>query len=126
MKMVKTAALPGIQLRKLLLTDRNGKESLCNIAHMTEWPDFGVPASSEHVRNLLDILDHYAAGMKAHRVFFFFFRKLTPQSKKGGGPPVVHCSAGVGRTGTLFFLRFLFGSSYWLFSQELSLPFTPR
>jgi protein tyrosine phosphatase len=79
-KLVKTATLPGIQLRKLLLTDRSGKESLCNMVQMTEWPDFGVPNSSEHVRNVLDILDHYLAA--------------------GGGPPVVHCSAGVGRTGS--------------------------
>lgn len=77
-KLVKTATLPGIQLRKMLITDRAGKETLCNMVQMTEWPDFGVPASTEHVRSLLDILDHYVVG---------------------GGPPVIHCSAGVGRTG---------------------------
>ncbi len=79
-KLVKSATLPGIHLRKLVLTDAAGNERLITNVQMTEWPDFGVPESSEHVRNVLDILDHYLAS--------------------GGGPPVIHCSAGLGRTGS--------------------------
>jgi len=79
-KLVKSATLPGIHLRKLLVADGRGTERLVTNVQMTEWPDFGVPESSDHVRSVLDILDHYLQA--------------------GGGPPVVHCSAGLGRTGS--------------------------
>ena len=54
----------------------------------TGWPDHGVPVDSEHeiIKALLDkLLDFYL-------------------KKQAGKKIVVHCSAGVGRTGTLIAL----------------------
>ena len=48
--------------------------------HYTEWPDFGIPESTEVMRELIKELD---------------IRKTSPQN-----PIVVHCSAGIGRAGT--------------------------
>ena len=44
------------------------------------WPDFGIPSSPLPLRRLAHLLD----------------RSDSPHM----GPPVVHCSAGIGRTGT--------------------------
>lgn len=48
--------------------------------HYTEWPDFGIPASTDVMRELIKELD---------------IRKKGPKD-----PIVVHCSAGIGRAGT--------------------------
>jgi len=48
--------------------------------HYTEWPDYGVPPSTEVMRDLITELDIRKKGKK--------------------DPIVVHCSAGIGRTGT--------------------------
>lgn len=48
--------------------------------HFTSWPDFGVPKSPSGILK--------------------FLRKIKHSSPTGYGPIVVHCSAGVGRTGT--------------------------
>jgi len=50
--------------------------------HFTEWPDFGTPTSTEGIRDLVASSNEY--------------RSLASKS----GPIVVHCSAGVGRSGT--------------------------
>lgn len=59
--------------------------------HFKDWPDFGVPESTEPIRNLVKIMDFYRskgrlAGIK--------------------GPVVIHCSAGIGRTGTYLAIVF--------------------
>eukprot|EP01117_Protostelium_nocturnum_P001477 TRINITY_DN1177_c0_g2_i4.p1 TRINITY_DN1177_c0_g2~~TRINITY_DN1177_c0_g2_i4.p1 ORF type:complete len:656 (-),score=133.28 TRINITY_DN1177_c0_g2_i4:137-2104(-) len=48
--------------------------------HYTEWPDFGVPDSTEQMSDLIRELDIRKKGLD--------------------DPIVVHCSAGIGRTGT--------------------------
>jgi len=48
--------------------------------HISEWPDFGVPNSTEIMKELINEVD---------------IRKKTEND-----PIIVHCSAGVGRTGT--------------------------
>uniref|UniRef100_H2ZL62 protein-tyrosine-phosphatase n=1 Tax=Ciona savignyi TaxID=51511 RepID=H2ZL62_CIOSA len=48
--------------------------------HFTSWPDFGVPKSPSGILK--------------------FMRKIKHSSPTGYGAVVVHCSAGVGRTGT--------------------------
>ena len=49
--------------------------------HYYNWPDFGVPESPETFLQFLEVARGYY--------------------KMSLGPPVVHCSAGIGRTGTL-------------------------
>ena len=53
--------------------------------HYTAWPDHGVP---DNVMSLISFIHH--------------IRKLHPVSRDS--PLLVHCSAGVGRTGTLILL----------------------
>jgi len=48
--------------------------------HYTAWPDFGVPREPESL--------------------VAFVRVVRSKCKKGRGPILVHCSAGVGRSGT--------------------------
>lgn len=81
-RLVKSATLPGVMLRKVALSDGSGRERHVTNVQLTEWPDFGVPQSTEGVRTVLDIMDYYRATSGA------------------SGPPVVHCSAGIGRTGS--------------------------
>uniref|UniRef100_A0A8D1QHP4 Receptor-type tyrosine-protein phosphatase H n=1 Tax=Sus scrofa TaxID=9823 RepID=A0A8D1QHP4_PIG len=57
--------------------------------HFVTWPDHGVPHSPDPLL-----------------AFWKKLRQWLDQSM-GGGPPIVHCSAGVGRTGTLIALDVL-------------------
>jgi len=50
--------------------------------HYTDWPDFGVPHDPSGIVRVLELMDLYSAMSKNH-------------------PIVIHCSAGIGRTGTL-------------------------
>ena len=50
--------------------------------HYTSWPDFGVPTSPS------DFLD------------FLFAVRESGALDANVGPPVIHCSAGIGRSGT--------------------------
>ncbi|XP_071094625.1 uncharacterized protein [Haliotis cracherodii] len=59
--------------------------------HFTAWPDKGVP---EDVRALVD-----------------FHRLVKNAPSTGKGPAVVHCSAGIGRTGTWIALDYLIGQA---------------
>ncbi|KAF6288898.1 protein tyrosine phosphatase receptor type H [Rhinolophus ferrumequinum] len=57
--------------------------------HYVAWPDHGVPHSPDPLL-----------------AFWKILRQWLDQTQ-GGGPPIVHCSAGVGRTGTLIALDVL-------------------
>jgi len=50
--------------------------------HYTTWPDFGVPSTTDGIRELVNFVNMY--------------REMSTSN----GPIVVHCSAGVGRSGT--------------------------
>jgi len=54
--------------------------------HYLGWPDFGVPVSSRPIRELAHLTDMYRYFANNHLQL--------------NGPCVVHCSAGVGRTGS--------------------------
>lgn len=73
--------------------------------HYTTWPDFGVPESPASFLN-----------------FLFKVREsgcLSPEH----GPAVVHCSAGIGRSGTFSLVdSCLVLVSTWLFSVTAFLP----
>ncbi|KAF7988645.1 hypothetical protein HCN44_001218 [Aphidius gifuensis] len=69
--------------RTLRLTDMDTKESREILHfHYTTWPDFGVPQSpTSFLRFLVDVRSSGALDQNV-------------------GPPIVHCSAGIGRSGT--------------------------
>lgn len=70
-------------VRELLLTDLQGGESRVVLQlHYTTWPDFGVPESPASFLAFLEAV------------------RATGALQADGGPPVVHCSAGIGRSGT--------------------------
>ncbi|XP_054721198.1 tyrosine-protein phosphatase non-receptor type 1-like isoform X2 [Uloborus diversus] len=70
-------------VRKFLLTDLESLESRTVLQfHYITWPDFGVPESPAAFLN-----------------FLFAVRK-SGALNSNYGPPVVHCSAGIGRSGT--------------------------
>lgn len=70
-----------ICLRELRVTDSatTAQHQVCHY-HYHRWPDFGIPSSPLPLRRLAHLLDE----------------SDNPQA----GSPVVHCSAGIGRTGT--------------------------
>ena len=74
----------------VLLFMQNGETSMRTITqfHYTQWPDKGVP------------LDVYS--------LLSFRRRVRHLDSSALGPMLVHCSAGVGRTGTMIALDMLF------------------
>jgi len=78
--------LKGITVRSLLLRDQNPSLPVREIVHLhfEHWPDFGT-TSSESLRDLLLLYNK------------FIWRASTQH--RLSGPAVVHCSAGLGRTG---------------------------
>ncbi len=80
-----TLSLADYVIRTFSLTRSNSKEErIIRQYHYTVWPDHGVP---EYPTPLLH-----------------FVRKVTSTNPTNAGPIVVHCSAGVGRTGTFITL----------------------
>lgn len=81
-----------IEVRKLIMTVE-GEDEEKEIWHYLypNWPDFGA-LEEENVASVLALME--------------LSRK---QNGKGENPRVVHCSAGVGRTGTFVALEFLIG-----------------
>ncbi len=80
--------VPGLVRRRLEVSALPRKRPHTFVQlHYTEWPDFGVPSSP---KPLVDIVQSLRDG----------------GSGSGTGSPaiLVHCSAGVGRTGTLLAL----------------------
>ena len=70
-------------IRDILLRNKNNKERIIKQIHYTGWPDHGVP------------------DIQNGKVFDVFSEIIEKTDQyKGDGPIVVHCSAGVGRTGT--------------------------
>ncbi|KAI3843206.1 hypothetical protein MKX03_009805 [Papaver bracteatum] len=68
-------------LRRLEVTHRESEEPPHSIIHVQypEWPDFGVPYNTLPVREILKMIYHIPRDL---------------------GSIIVHCSAGIGRTGT--------------------------
>jgi protein-tyrosine phosphatase len=85
----KVLAGGAIELRQLLFKVQ-GEENERVVWHFlyTKWPDFGVPAMED--------LDS-----------FFELMRLSQEYNTAGIPRVIHCSAGVGRTGTFIALEHL-------------------
>jgi protein-tyrosine phosphatase len=78
-----------IELRKLKLQVKDDAKPR-DVFHFlyTKWPDFGVPA--------LEDIDSFLKLMRLSRAY-----------NKANNPRIIHCSAGVGRTGTFITLEHL-------------------
>lgn len=74
-------------LKKITKGKNEGITRVITQLHFTSWPDFGVP---EEASSILKFVRH----VRGH---------VTPTQ----GPMVVHCSAGVGRTGTFIAIDIL-------------------
>jgi len=74
-----------LTMRTLVLEKTNEKPRQIIQLQYTEWPDFGIPSSSNVIRTLVRSMDNAKAKGLAAGL---------------NGPVVAHCSAGVGRTGT--------------------------
>lgn len=72
---------PDVEIRKIIVRDH------C-LYHLTfrAWPDFGIPDTSRFLQ------------------FYNIYRRLKMEGIKYGGRIVVHCRAGVGRTGTFILI----------------------
>jgi protein tyrosine phosphatase len=81
-------------LRGLQVTDLETQESrLVWQLHYTAWPDHGVPESESAMLEFVDELRAVRA------------KYIPPNSPTAPWPIVVHCSAGIGRTGVLMALE---------------------
>jgi protein tyrosine phosphatase len=80
----------GITIRKFRLTRTGTTSEKREIVHIQYlgWPDHGVPSSPAAVFQLMRFIDKLRLEHKA------------TNSLKVSPPMVVHCSAGIGRTGT--------------------------
>ncbi|XP_039991340.1 receptor-type tyrosine-protein phosphatase H-like [Xiphias gladius] len=81
---------PNWNLRKFSVKHKNtSEERTVKHFHFTAWPDHGVPQSTE-------VLIQFRGMVRWHI-----------EREGAGAPTVVHCSAGVGRTGTIIALDVL-------------------
>lgn len=71
--------------------------------HFKDWPDFGVPESTEPIRHLVRIMDFYRGRARLAGI---------------SGPILIHCSAGIGRTGTYLAIVFALNAIKHLKQQE--------
>ncbi|KAK3576165.1 hypothetical protein CHS0354_016972 [Potamilus streckersoni] len=78
-ELMDTFVLPDFTVRTFQLT-KDQESRLVKQYHYTTWPDHGVPK--------------YSASLLLLR------QKVRAHDQLDSGPPIIHCSAGVGRTGT--------------------------
>ncbi|CAG2257823.1 Tyrosine-protein phosphatase non-receptor type 7,Receptor-type tyrosine-protein phosphatase R,Tyrosine-protein phosphatase non-receptor type 5,Receptor-type tyrosine-protein phosphatase beta,Receptor-type tyrosine-protein phosphatase N2 [Mytilus edulis] len=71
----------------ILHNKMNKQERKVHQFHFTQWPDHGVPDSIKLVK---------------------FYRKVRSEKCDNSGPTLVHCSAGIGRTGTFIAIDALY------------------
>ena len=81
----------GLQIQKLMLESQYqgpfGPKHVVHHINYTDWPDFHVPNSTLGIRKAMTLMKR-------------FRRDAMIEDKGPVGPTVVHCSAGVGRSGT--------------------------
>ena len=79
-----------VQRTLLVRSQKTGQSHTVQHVQFGGWPDFDVPPNYQDVLDLIDIVNKANDAISAQR--------STPT-----GPIVVHCSAGVGRTGSALF-----------------------
>lgn len=72
---------------RTLKVSEGSKSQLVEQLHFSKWPDHGVPASSGPILQIMEYMDEINGGIKS--------------------PVVIHCSAGLGRTGTFIAIHWL-------------------
>lgn len=80
-----------ITIRNLEIQCEDEVHCLCHLQY-TEWPDFGVPRSTNTIRHLLELTNEYR-------------EQYTTNKDDTPGTVVVHCSAGIGRCGTFLAIQ---------------------
>ncbi|XP_063687580.1 uncharacterized protein LOC134820865 isoform X3 [Bolinopsis microptera] len=78
-------SFPDYKVRKLSVTQGSGKSRIVTHYHYEGWPDHGVPDTPTSM--------------------IAFAKRAFSDNLQGQGPICVHCSAGVGRTGTIISLH---------------------
>ena len=79
-----------ITVRKIkLINNKANKDKIVTQLHYNSWPDRGIPE-----------------GSKTFKGFIYMIEEV--DKLKGENPGVVHCSAGIGRTGTFIAIYFLY------------------
>jgi protein tyrosine phosphatase len=81
--------------------------------HYTGWPDFGVPESTADMLQLLQLTNELRVKLEAQG-----------ETHARKGPLVVHCSAGLGRAGTLAAIHI--SLDRWLHGLTIDVPRTVR
>ena len=89
-KLIRKIEKDGYEISILLLKKMNEERQICHFFY-TEWPDFGVPSSTSTLLELYQMSNLYSRKGKNNKI---------------NGPSIVHCSAGLGRTGTFVALSF--------------------
>ena len=90
---------PGLAITTLSVTDGDETRTVFHV-HYTAWPDHGVPSNA---RDFVAILEAV--------------QRLQARVSEKAGYTVVHCSAGVGRTGVLLLT--------WILIEKLRRGFLP-
>jgi len=84
-----------ITLRRIKMSYQNTRREIYHL-HYEGWPDFGVPESSLGIRELVRLSNYY--------------QKL---NESQSGPLVVHCSAGIGRSGSFMAIASVMSDPYF-------------
>jgi protein tyrosine phosphatase len=110
-KLLGTLPLPNldITIRRLKLIHNNTKRHIYHL-HYEGWPDFGVPETSNAIRELV-------------RYTLFYQKQHLPQRLSSAVPSyiVVHCSAGIGRSGSFMAITSIMSSPQF---KQLMYPTT--